>query len=170
MKSSVDIIIEQEQIKDFLTISRDFCVFIESIDKLGDDYLRQLQTVLLTLYQKAIFLPWTTLELNQEFQVDLSKEEVESVLRKLNDKIGGDRYYWLVFDPTDDNDKESVCGDLVDDIVDTYKDVKSGLLSFDLGTMASKEHAIWKLKFLFEKHWGQHTINALRTMHFLLGE
>jgi hypothetical protein len=170
MKASIEIVIEQQQTKDFLTISRDFCAFIESIDKSGDDYLRQLQTILLTLYQRAIYLPWTTLELNQEFQVDLTKAEIESILRKLADKIGDDRYYWLVFDPTDDNDTESVCGDLVDDIGDTYKEVKRGLLVFDLGTMASKEHGIWELKFLFEKHWGQHTIDALRTIHFLLEE
>ena len=170
MNSSIETIVAQEQTKDFLKISRDFCAFIESIDKSSDAYLRQLQYLLLTLYKAATSLPWTTLEFNREFQMDLTKEEIENILRKLAEKIGDDRYYWTVFDPTDDKDRESVCGDLVDDIGDTYKDVKRGLLTFDLGTMASKEHGIWELKFLFTKHWGQHTIDALRTIHFLLEE
>jgi hypothetical protein len=170
MKSSIEIIIEQKETQDFLTISRDFCAFIESIDKSGDDYLRQLQMILLTLYQKAIFLPTTTLELRHELQVNLTKEEIETILNKLADKVGDDRYYWLVFDPTDHNDTESVCGDLIDDIGDIYKDIKRGLVTFDLGTIACMQHGIWELKFLFEKHWGQHTIDALRTIHFLLEE
>lgn len=170
MNSSIETIIEQEQTKDFLKISRDFCVFIESIDKSDDTYLRQLQTLLLTLYQKATVLPWTSTELNQEFEGDLTQNDTENILRNLSDKIGGDRYYWTVFDPTDDTDTQAVCGDLVDDIGDIYKDVKRGLLTFDIGTMASKEHGMWELKFLFAKHWGQHTIDALRTIHFLLEE
>lgn len=168
MNSSIEAIIEHGPTKDFLLTSREFCGFIESIDKSDDSYLRQLQALLLTLYQKATFLPSTTLEFNQDFQVDLTNEKIENALKKLAEKIGDDRYYWTVFDPTSDNEAEAVCGDLVDDIGDTYRGVKRGLLTFDLGTMASKEHSLWELKFLFEKHWGQHTIDALRTIHFLL--
>ena len=170
MKASIERIIELEQTKDFLKTSRDFCAFIESIDEADEGYLRQLQNLLLTLYYKATLLSWTTLEFNQDVQAKSTGEEVESILKELARKIGDHRYYWTVFDPTDEQDTDAVCGDLVDDIGDTYKDVKRGLLTFDLGTMASKEHGIWDLKFGFEKHWGQHTIDALRTIHFLLEE
>lgn len=170
MNSSMDANIEQEQTKDFLKASRDFCAFIESIDKSDDTYLRQLQTLLLTLYQRATVLPWIESEFSQEFEVNIPEGYIKNILKSLSDRIGANRYYWTVFDPTDDTDKEAVCGDLVDDIGDVYHDVKRGLLIFDIGTIGSKEVALWHLKFLFEKHWGKHTIDALRTLHFLLEE
>ncbi len=170
MISSMNTTLEQEETRDFLKASRDFCAFIESIDKSADTYLRQLQALLLTLYQRATVLPWIESEFNQKFEVNLPESDIENILRNLSSKIGADRYYWTVFDPTDDTDKEAVYGDLVDDIGDIYKDVKRGLLIFDIGTIGAKEVALWDLKFMFERHWGKHTIDALRTLHFLLEE
>lgn len=166
----MDTNIEKEQTRDFLKASRDFCVFIESIDKSGDDYLRKLQTLLLVLYQRAAVLPWIVSESNQEFEVNFPESATESILKNLSDRLGDNRYYWTVFDPTDKTDTEAVCGDLVNDIGDIYRDVKSGLLKFDISTTGSKEAALWDMKFMFGKHWGKHTIDALRTLHFLLEE
>jgi hypothetical protein len=50
-----------------------------------------------------------------------------------------------VFDPTKDDDIEPVCGDLLDDLGDIYKDLKNSLLLFDKGTPAEIESAVLQL-------------------------
>lgn len=170
MDQSIEKIIESKETKDFLRIVREFCAFVESSEKTDKEFLRQLQSLLLVLYYHAISLSWTSLDHNEEFADKLSKEEQKNILKIISDKIGEGRFYWDVFDPTNDKDTEPVCGDLVDDLGDIYKDVKKGLLNFDLGTIASKDQAVWDWKFGFEKHWGQHAIDALRTIHYLLEE
>ncbi|MBL7852751.1 MAG: DUF5063 domain-containing protein [Cyclobacteriaceae bacterium] len=169
MDSSIEKVIELKETKDFLLTARNYCAFIESTDTTDIEYLRKLQSLLLTLYLNATNLPWTTLEHEEEFKDKLSKEEFDKILSVIADKVGQNRYYWEVFDPTNEKDTEAVCGDLVDDLGDIYKDMKYGLMIFDLGTMASKEDAVWDMKFGFEKHWGRHAISALKTIHFLLG-
>jgi hypothetical protein len=170
MSSSIEKIIEQKETKDFLVTARDYCSFIELTTKKDKEFLRQVQDLLLKLYQEARSIPLTTVTHDEDVEVQLSKEASENILRQIADKIGADRFYWTVFDPTDDKDTEAVCGDLVDDLGDIYKDIKRSLLTFDQETLTSKEDAIWSMKFGFEKHWGQHAIDALRTIHFLLEE
>jgi hypothetical protein len=152
-----------------LLAARNYCSFIETTDTTNEEFLKGLQGLLLNLYQKTTTLPWTTLDHEEEFKEKLSKQEFEKSLNSISNKIGVNRYYWEVFDPTNDKDTEAVCGDLVDDIGDIYKDIKYGLMIFDLGTAASQEDAVWNLKFGFEKHWGRHAICALKTIHFQLG-
>jgi hypothetical protein len=168
MSSSAEKIIDQTDIKDFLLTAREYCSFIELTDKTGNEFLKQLQNLLLKLYQQARAIPWTTVTHREDAEVEFLNTKYEHIFKQMADKIGDDRFYWTVFDPTDDKDTEAVCGDLADDIGDIYRDIKRSLLTFDRETLASKERAIWDLKFLFEKHWGQHSIDALRTIHFLL--
>lgn len=170
MSQSIEEIIELKETNYFLRTVKEFCAFIESTDKADIEFLTELQRLLLMLYYNAITLSWTNLDHNEESADKLSNEEQNEILKRISDRIGESRFYWDVFDPTNDKDTEPVCGDLADDIGDIYKDVKKGLLNFDVGTIASKEQAVWDWKFGFEKHWGQHAIDALRTIHYLLEE
>lgn len=169
MEISIEKVIELKETKDFLLTARSYCSFIETTDTTNKEFLKGLQGLLLILYQQATTLSCTTLDHEEEFKEKLSKEEFEKILNSISDKIGENRYYWEVFDPTNDKDTEAVCGDLVDDIGDIFKDIKYGLMIFDIGTTSSQEDAIWNFKFGFEKHWGRHAISALKTIHFQVG-
>jgi hypothetical protein len=158
-----------KETQDFLLTARSYCSFIQDTDTTDKEFLKGLQGLLLSLYQQARTLAWTTLEHKEEFKEELSTEGMEKILNSISNRVGADRYYWEVFDPTDHNDTKPVCGDLVDDIGDIYKDIKEGLMTFDLGTPASREDAVWNFRFGFEKHWGGHAISALRAIHFQLG-
>jgi hypothetical protein len=169
METSIEKVIGFKETKDFLVTARSYCSFIETTDTTGQEFLKGLQALLLPLYQQATTLAWTTLDHEKEFNEKLSKEEFEKIVNSISEKIGENRYYWEVFDPTNDKATEATCGDLVDDICDIYKDLKYGLMIFDLGTSASQEDAVWNFKFGFEKHWGRHAICALKTIHFQIG-
>ena len=60
-----------------------------------------------------------------------------------------------------------MCGDLLDDLSEIYKDIKRSLLIIDNGFNA-RETGLWRLKFQFENNWGDYCINALYACHYFL--
>ena len=146
-----------------------FCNFIESkISTTGKDYLIELQFHLKRIYEAGANLDWVDLQSNVDFDIQLDDQYYQGFLASLSERIGESRFYWRTFDPTDKADQEVICEDLVDDIGDTYKDLKYSLLVLRLNTVESKENAIWQIKFDFDTHWGDHCMNALYGIHYFL--
>ena len=56
----------------------------------------------------------------------------------------------------------AIPGDLADDLLDVYLDLKEGVATFDAGY---PRHAVWLWRFGFEVHWGHHATSALRALH-----
>ena len=146
-----------------------FCGFIEnngSSDTI--DFLITVRTCLLRLYATALAMPWIELQSNEEFEEKLSADAFQAILHGVAEQLGEARYYWHVFDPAKDLDTVPVCGDLLDDIGDIYKDLRYSLMIFGLGRANCEEVALWDLKFDFDAHWSNHCINALSAIHFFL--
>ena len=59
----------------------------------------------------------------------LEEKEFEKILFFISERLDN-RYYWHVFDPSNQVDTEPVCGDLLDDLGDIYKDLKRSILIF----------------------------------------
>lgn len=158
-------IIHSDLFIDFYASANMFCSLIESCEEgKEEDFIGLTQSHLLLLYDLGRQLPWVDLHINEDsasvFDFDYLKtfhsagESLEEV------------FYWHVFDPTDMNETDPVCSDLRDDITDIYKDLKEAILLYETGADAAVEQAIWKFKFGFEHHWGDHCINALYALHF----
>jgi len=165
---TIDKLIISENFTDFLKSVRDFCDFIEN-DKTENyaSFLRLAQTHLQTLYFGGQKLQFVDLDNDVDFDDIMAKPELENVLKILADKLSN-RYYWVVFDPTKEDDIEPVCGDLLDDLGDIYKDLKNSLLLFDKGTPEEIESAVWTFKWSFDNHWGDHCINATYALHYFI--
>jgi len=145
-----------------------FCDFIETFEPETEMiFLVQLQKNLLTLYQAGLNLGWIDLESDVDYEEELNKDELEKTFHFTAQRLPI-QYYWEIFDPHDKTDNQAVCGDLLDDIIDIYKDIKSVLLILHIGTEDSIGEAIWQFKFYFQAHWGDHCINALRAIHHYL--
>jgi hypothetical protein len=56
-------------------------------------------------------------------------------------------------------------GSLADDIADIYRNVVTGLRSYDLG---HHECAHWQWVTTFQSHWGLHAVDAIRALHHYL--
>ena len=68
-------------------------------------------------------------------------------------------------DLTDDLSRS--IGDLGDDLADTWRDLKRGLLMWEEGKHAS---AAWEWRFHFLCHWGTHAVDALRQVQGWIDE
>lgn len=154
---------------EYYQAATNFCGFVEEI-KCADTlaFLTTTRLHLLRLYMAALAMPWVDLQSNEEFDEKLSAETLQAVLHSIAEQLGEARYYWHVFDPVNDLDTTPVCGDLLDDVVDIYKDLKYSLMIFDLGKGECEENALWQLKFDFDAHWSMHCVNALSAIHFYL--
>ncbi len=166
---TVDEIIQTEEFADFYKSAINYCDFVESYKaETKNDFLQIARHNLLILYSDALKLQWVDLQSNIECEEKLDADKFRKVLAFLEERIGNARYYWHVFDPTNSKEKEAVCGDLVDDLGDIYKDLKYSIMIFNLDKEDCKEIAIWQFKFDFDKHWDNHCINALSAIHFYL--
>lgn len=162
-------ILKTKAFADFYNAAVEFCGFIEtynSKDKV--EFLKATRTHLLKLYDDALKLQWVDLQSNIEYNDKLDSTELDNTLSYISTRLGKARYYWHVFDPTNNKDTEPVCGDLVDDLGDIYQDLKFSIMIFNLGKQDCQENALWQFKFDFDKHWDDHCINALSAIHFFL--
>jgi hypothetical protein len=93
---------------------------------------------------------------------ELPPQELAQAIQNLAGFNG--MYYRECFDPDPAISEEPVIGDVGDDLLDIYKDVKAGLLLHDRGEIPE---ALWHWSFLHNIHWGLHAVGALRALHCL---
>jgi hypothetical protein len=165
---TIDKIIQADSFVKFLKSVRDFCEFIEN-GKTENylSFLRLTQTHLQSLYFGGQKLQVVDLNYNLDFKDIMTKPQLQIILNGLADRLNN-RFYWHVFDPSKENNIEPVCGDLLDDLGDIYKDLKNSLLLFDNGTPAEIECAVWTFKWSFDSHWADHCINATYALHYFI--
>lgn len=160
---------QMPEFTDYYQAAKRFCSFLEENNCLTTvDFLICTRAQLLHLYTVALAMPWVDLQSNEDFEEKLSVDAFQKVLQGVAEQLGEVRYYWHVLDPVNDFDAAPVCGDVLDDLCDIYKDLKYSLMIFGLGKQACEENALWQLKSDFDAHWSRHCINALSAIHFYL--
>jgi hypothetical protein len=120
-----------------------------------------------SLYFGGQKLEFVDLNYNPDFEDVLPKAQLEIILNNLAFRLHN-RFYWHVFEPTKEANISPVCSDLLDDLGDIYKDLKTSLLLFDKETPAGIESAVWKFKWSFDNHWGDHCINVIYALHYFI--
>lgn len=149
---------------------QEYCSLIENHSSILDSsvFLRLLRSQLLDLYSEGLKLSPSYIPSEKEYDDVIETVSTEPFLKAISTKLENSRYYWEVFDPTKTEEREPVCGDLIDDIFDIYEDLKETLLVYSLNTEDAQATAMWQFEFQFRTHWGDHCINALRAIHYFL--
>ena len=144
----------KDKAKEFYKQAEQYCHFIKE-NVVTVDLVPFLIELLMTLYISAMDFPETQLETDNSL---LDNAETDSV--RLSDQISAT--YWEVFNPY--IDENPVCSDLIDDLTDIAIDLKKGMKEYESGRYGN---AIFEWKLLFNNHWGQHIVDALRALHTL---
>lgn len=143
---------ESKEVEDFLKAAVDYCNFVDFLNSYhGNDTFQKLHITISELYTKALALPEVEPEYDGSMDVDFFMPHVD--LREQS-------VYWELFDPY--QLEEPLSGNLTDDILDIYSDIKRGLVLYEQG-----EHveAVWEWRYHFEIHWGNHAASAIRALH-----
>lgn len=141
-------------VQQYYKLVKSFCAFVEEL-VISEDRIEELMSLLLQLYEKALHLP------------DTEPGETDYFLKKMTVlplKIDVPGFYWQVYDPFDDEEDKLVCGMIFDDINDIYRDLQEGVRAFETGDIHT---AVWIWKFGVDHHWGNHTVNLLKALHWL---
>ena len=150
-------------IQAFTKLAQGFCAWCES-DSLGQDKERRAAVWLSKLHAAAMELPEIEGDDGNEMPV-VPALQLQSATRNLSQFNGW--YYRTVFDPSPSLDEEPVMGDVGDDLLDTYKDIKTGCLLANEGRI---EEATWRWSFMHRIHWGKHAVGALAALHAFASE
>jgi hypothetical protein len=142
----------------FAHAARGFCDWCERSEQAAQEHARAAAW-LCKLCAAALDLPRAE---NASWQggPDIPPLQLSSATANLSGFNGW--YYREYFDPHPLLDDESVMGDVGDDLLDTYKDIKRGLILFDEGKTGD---ACWHWAFLHRIHWGRHAVGAIFALH-----
>ena len=141
-------------VETFLEHAIGFCNWCEG-ESLGTNRELMAAVWLARLHAAALLLPERGPE-NEEGLPELPAVQRTQAERNLASFSGW--FYRTVFDPDPDNIDDPVMGDVGDDLLDTYKDVKAGCLLFDRGQQSD---ALWYWSFMHRIHWSKHAVGAL---------
>jgi hypothetical protein len=168
MNSSFDIN-DFPEITAFRNVATRFCSLLENDIDNSVLWARQILDVLAEVYSIGQKLPDLSLlevsrDTPEEFRV--GEHDWKQIFERVSRAIP-QRYYWVYFDPIlkPDSEQEAVVGDLADDLADIYRDLKSGLSIWENQLGIQVPEIVWNWKFLFQAHWGQHAIDAMRALH-----
>lgn len=152
---------------ELITVTNDFCLAMEGIEKTDKnyliDYLRKISPL---LYIKASLLPDIYIsdpDANERF---LTQDEWEFLFNSLRKKFGSDDEFWYVDQTAPGNDP--VKGSLAECFADIYQDMKDFLSLYQKTSLAAKENAVYEIKRLFETRWGFSLVNAHKILHYLV--
>lgn len=170
LSTEITELLNKKSTTDFLNAARQFVSLLENSYVNQEIFYKDSHKALSELYRRALSLETIELiysEPDSKFK-EINKDELRKINENLIFSLGKDCFYWKVFNPTYDKDKEPIKGWLVDDFIDIYADLKEELTKIDqIGTNESIEDALWQLKFGFNHHWGNHCIDAMRALHYL---
>ena len=146
-------------IETFLDLARQYCATIQDAASCQPYALLKRCAVLLPeLYAAAMHLP--EVEPDKE---DLPDPEVPSPMGVLLKRVGSFDLYMEVFDPV--YDKEATPASLSGDLAEIYLDLAKSIRLYDEGYI---NEAVWEWRFGLSNHWGNHLVDAMRTIHRLV--
>jgi hypothetical protein len=141
----------------FASAAETYCSWLESEPSTSAQEHYLATKLVAELYASALLLPATEPVSGDTSSV--TQEQRQMILQRL--KLFPFRYYWEVFHPVKLEPEEPVCGDITDDFLDIYADVKEGLLAY----VVNEQSAVWHWRTTFGFHWGAHAASALRALH-----
>jgi uncharacterized protein DUF5063 len=155
------------KISRFMETAQSYCVLVESCRGIPKRvFVEQCLGRLSDLFTQALELPLPRIRGKKPGLPDVTHEEWNVIFKRLQAKLGKHDRYWMVFEPFETPQPEAIHGSLADDLADTWRDLKGGLLAARAGKRA---RAVWDWRFLFEHHWGpHHAAHAFRPLHGLL--
>lgn len=154
-----------KQVAEFITVTYDFCLFIEKSEDTKLELLYSyLQKVLPLLYIKVTLLP--DIEVSDESANErfVTEENWETLYTILKNKIGIDDIYSTQHN-IDMFDNEPFNASLAEDIADIYQDIKDFIILYQKKSHIGKENAVSSVKYYFKCNWGYKALNVLKMIH-----
>ena len=167
-EESIQDALYSRKVIDMLTVSNEYCLFIEKADSHSKEELFQyIQKLLPLLYLKASLLP--DIPVNDENAAEhfVTEEQWEDLFNVLSIKLGTDDIYYFI-DLHEKSHSDPVKASIAENLTDLYQDLKDFVLLYQKPLRTSQENAVRDCKNLFETRFGYLLVNAQQAIHYIL--
>lgn len=168
--SATDNPIYSPAVIDMVTVSAEYCVFVEKMGEQATSrrsFLDKISKVLPLLYVKAALLPDLEEVGFDELEEMVTEEDYEEVRKRVWHLLRADDEYLEVFTPEMQYSEGPMMCTISEDLADIYQDLKNFVAAFASQNEESMNNAIVKVKENFRSYWGQKLVNAMRPIHEL---
>lgn len=159
-------IVYSQNITEFVTVSGEYCTFVENTLRFSKkDFLEKCAKLLPLIYLKTSLLPRFDSIFDDDNEKFVSEEEWEIIHEVVQKKLGLHDEYREVFDPLTHEQLEQSTASISDNLADIYQDLKNFITLYNIGTEEMMNDALWECQLNFEEFWGQKLLNALKAIH-----
>lgn len=155
---------------DMVTVSAEYCVYLEKLRETGterEDFLKKITMVLPLIYVKASLLPELEEQGLDDLQEIVTEDDYEEVRQAVWNLLRADDEYLEVFTPDMQYSDGPMMATISEDLADIYQDLKNFVAAFAEQNEITMNDAIVKVKENFATYWGQKLVNAMRALHEL---
>ncbi|MGO9116265.1 MAG: DUF5063 domain-containing protein [Desulfomonilaceae bacterium] len=148
------------EVRQFYETAKEFCRWSEEGPFEDEDEAYTALRLVSSIYHQALTLPGVNCEDDELSGEGITKLDSKHIHRRFGSLPF--QYYFEVFHPVTKKPEEPVTGDIADDLMDIYIDLKEGMLLYEKD---KPTNAVWQWSFTFGVHWGRHATSVLRALH-----
>ena len=154
---------------DFVTVSVEFCSFLEKMEVTSrTEWCEIMLRILPLLYVKASLLP-PVVDLEDELaEVFVSHEDYMLIANQVASVLGEEDVCLDVFVEDMKYSDRPVSSFVSEDIADIYQDIRNFVSVYQLGLEETMINALKVISENFRLYWGQKLVNVLRPLHTLV--
>ena len=154
---------------DFVTVSVEFCSFLEKMEITSrTEWSETILRILPLLYVKATLLP-SVVDIEDELaEVFVTHEDYMLVANQVASVLGEEDVYLDVFVEDMKYSDRPVSSFVSEDIADIYQDIRNFVSVYQHGMEETMINALKVISENFRLYWGQKLVNVLRPLHTLV--
>ena len=167
-EESIQDVLYSRKVIDMLTVSNEYCLFMETAeDRKKEEIFQYVQKLLPLIYLKASLLP--DIPVNDEDAAEhfVTEEQWENLFNTLVIKLKDDDTYYYI-DLNEKSHSDPARASLSENLTDIYQDLKDFVLLYHKPYRSSQENAVRDCKTLFETRFGYRLVNAMQAIHNIL--
>ena len=154
---------------DFVTVSVEFCSFLEKTEaKSRTDWIKTMLRILPLLYVKGTLLPSVELLTDEMPEIFVREEDYMLVSNRIKSILGEEDVYLDVFVEDMKYSDRPISSFISEDIADIYQDIRNFVSVYQHGLEESMINAMGVCTENFRLYWGQKLVNVLRPLHALV--
>ncbi len=158
--------IYSKNIIEFVTVSAEYCAFIERTPELErDEFIDKIIKILPLLYLKATLLSPEEPEEDTYTERFVTESMYESIRLNMESLLGEDDNYLEVFQNDMKYSDEPLAASISEGLADIYQDLKDFISIYRLGNEPQMLEALYICYENFVSYWGQQLVNVLRALH-----
>ena len=158
--------IYSKNIIEFVTVSAEYCAFIERTPELEkEEFVDKIIKILPLLYLKATLLSPEEPEEESYPEKFVTENIYESIRIGIESLLGEEDSYLEVFQTDMKYSEEPLAASISEGLADIYQDLKDFISVYRLGNEPQMLEALYVCYENFVSYWGQQLVNVLRALH-----